>query len=140
MSSACARIESTESVSNCLPSASTVNGISLSSYGDWKEVERSTKDVQRVRTDGGIKATPRFKEFLALLISEVPQVRSVFIRQENRLISIYVVTEQFDFDVNERIYDREENIMNAFFGFDFDFHITCQREISDTDLELVLSR
>lgn len=86
-----------------------------------------------------VQLVPNFEEFVAfLLASDVPQVRSVFMGQEGRLIQVFIVVDEYDFDVNEQIYDREECVMEVFDRLDFDFHITCQRSMSDPGLKKVL--
>lgn len=60
--------------------------------------------------------------------------------QEKKLLRIFIVVDEFDFDVNEKIYDREEHIMEVFAGFDFDFHITSQPTVSDPGLDAVWAR
>ena len=91
-------------------------------------------------TDEYVTATPHFKQFLALLISDVPVARSLVIHQEKNLLRVFIVVDQFDFDANEQIYDREEHIMDVFRGFHFDFHITCQSNFGDPDLKTVWVR
>ena len=69
---------------------------------------------------------------------DLKELRELFMGQEGRLIQVFIVVDEYDFDVNERIYDREERVMDAFDRLDFDFHITCQRFMSDPSLKKVL--
>lgn len=86
-----------------------------------------------------VQLIPNFEEFIAFLLAcDVPQVRSVFTGQEGRLVQVFILVDEYDFDVNERIYDREECVMDVFDRLDFDFHITCQRFMSDPSLKKVL--
>lgn len=104
----------------------------------------------KVRSDAGVLASPNstesvqlipnLKQFIAYLIASVPEVHKVLIRQDGRMLDVCAVVPEYDLDVNERIYDKEELIMDVFTNFDFDFHITSQRDIADPDFELVLSR
>ncbi len=90
-----------------------------------------------------IQVVPHFKQCLAFLIADVPEVRAVLMRQDNQdksVLDVYVVVDEFDFAVNERIYDKEEHIMGVFTSFDFDFHITTHLASSDPDLEVAFSR
>ncbi len=89
---------------------------------------------------------PNFKQFLAWLIADVKEVRSILMKQAGSALEIYVGIDNFDMDVNERVYDREELIIDVFGNLDFDFHIICLggrpsiESISDPDLEEVLAR
>jgi hypothetical protein len=87
-----------------------------------------------------VQLIPHFKQFLAFLISVVPEVRSVFMHEEGNFLRVIVRVDDFDFDVNERIYDNEELIMEIFSNLEFDFEITTLVNLGDPDLELVFSR
>jgi hypothetical protein len=87
-----------------------------------------------------VQLIPNFKQFLAFLIADVPQVRAVLMREDGQLLDVYIVVDHFDFDVNEKIYDKEEHIMSVFPKVDFDFHITSQLSSSDPDLRVEWSR
>lgn len=87
-----------------------------------------------------IQLIPHFKQFLAFLIADVPEVRAVLMRKDGKLLDVYIVVDDFDFAVNERIYDKEEHIMDVFTKLDFNFHITSQFSSSDSDLRVEWSR
>lgn len=89
--------------------------------------------------DESVQLIPNLREFIAFLLTcTIPQIRSVFMGQDGKLLRIFAVVDEFDFEVNERIYDQEERIMDAFNHLDFDFHITRHLNMSDPSLEKVL--
>ena len=88
-----------------------------------------------------IQLIPNFKEFLAFLLSHgIPQVRSILMHQDHKLLRVFIVVEKYDPDVNEKIYDQEERIIDVFTNLDFDFTISSQASPADPQLETVLSR
>jgi len=81
---------------------------------------------------------PNFKQFLAFLIAcDIHEVRSILMQEEGKLLHVFIVVDKYDFDLNERIYDKEEHIIDVFSQVDFDFHITCQHSVSDQSLTKV---
>jgi hypothetical protein len=114
--------------------------VSSSSSQPQKSNARSAFSAE-LRSDSVVTAKnrhaqliPHFKEFLASIIREVPEVDSVLMQEDGNTLTIYVVVENFDFDVNEKIYDKEECIIDVFTDVNFDFHITSQKQLSDPGL------
>jgi hypothetical protein len=92
-----------------------------------------------VSKDESVQLIPNLKEFIGFLLScEIAEIRSVFMGQDGKLLRIFIVVDEYNFEVNERIYDREERVMDVFNHLDFDFHITCHHTMSDRNLEKVL--
>jgi hypothetical protein len=92
----------------------------------------------KVRISPSVRLIPHFKEFIAFLIFDVPEVRAVLMQHEGRLLRVYIVVNDYDFAVNEKIYDKEERLIDMFCNVDFDFHITSQRTAPNS--EVILSR
>ncbi len=68
---------------------------------------------------------PTVKHFIALKISAVPQVENVFtmIDEAFKTMYVYTVVDDFDAAVRFNIYEKEQEIIDEFGMFDFDFHI-----------------
>lgn len=94
-------------------------------------IEVKTSGQQHAKT-----ATPIFSVELCARIelSLVPEVERVFIDREGdgefRVIS---VVNKRDAEVRDRVYDREEAIMQAYPGLNFDFHVIARmgRKLED---------
>jgi hypothetical protein len=105
-----------------------------------KSAKTKTKSSSFEVRSESIQLIPHFKQFLAFLIADIPEVRAVLMRDDGKLLDVYIVVDCFDFDLNEKIYDKEEHIMAVFAKVDFNFHITCQSTSSDPDLRVEWSR
>lgn len=124
--------------------------VQISSSGEARRSEvRSTLPAKmgcsslpsKKKSDENVLLIPHFKEFMGYLIaSDIPEVQAVLMHQEDKLLRVYIATKEFDFDVNERIYDKEERLINLFENVNFDFHIIGQRRFGDPNLRLVYSR
>ena len=68
---------------------------------------------------------PTVKHFIALKISAVPQVEDVFtmVDEAFKTMYVYIVVDDFDAAVRFSIYEKEQEIIDEFGMFDFDFHI-----------------
>jgi hypothetical protein len=104
-----------------------------------KPTKAKSSHLSEVRNES-VQLIPHFKQFLAFLIADVPEVRAVLMREDGKLLEVYIVVDDFNFDANERIYDKEEHIMDVFTKLDFNFHITSQLTSSDPDVRVEWSR
>lgn len=107
--------------------------------GPPRSIEVRSNELSKAENGASVQLIPHFDEFIAFLLScDLPEVRSVFMGQDGRLLQVFIVVDEYNFEINERIYDREECVMDVFDRFDFDFHITCQHQMSDESLKRVL--
>jgi len=92
----------------------------------------------KVKTSHGsvLSSQPVFsvETFARIELSLVPEVERVFFEREGscefRIIS---VVNKRDADIREKVYAREEEIMRAFPGLNFDFHVAARmdRKVED---------
>ncbi len=68
---------------------------------------------------------PTVRHFIALMISAVPQVEHVFtvVDEAVKTMYVYTVIDDFDAAVRFKVYEKEQQIIDEFGMFDFDFHI-----------------
>jgi hypothetical protein len=91
---------------------------------------------------------PTAKHFVALKISAVPEVENVFTMVDDaaRTLYVYTVVDDFDAKVRSRIYEKEQEIIDEFEMFDFDFHIISRMGaplsecVSEPSIELTYQR
>jgi hypothetical protein len=103
-------------------------------------VSRSTEDANAIEL-----LTIRLNEFVALELSLVPEVEYVFTAFRNNAFYIWVVTELFERETREHIYEREKAIIDQFTMFEFDFYIVSRlgrqvRDLISESVELVFDR
>jgi hypothetical protein len=147
---ACAVIRPSSFGSSNTPAPSALDARENLTLRSDRELQFRTSNVPRNHSEAPskmavssknelIQLIPHFKQFLAFLIaSDIPQVRSIAMQEDEKLLRVFIVVDEYDFDVNERIYDKEEHIIDVFNQMDFDFHITCHPSMSDPRLEKVL--
>jgi len=135
-------------------SASLTNSYCVNSLTATVNEIRSGAKLEEARTSPSsekenqenVPLIPNFKQFLGWLIAHVSEVRAVLVKQTGKALEIYVGVDEFNMQVNEKIYDVEEQIIDGFLSLEFDFHIISLHGrpsievISDPELEEVLAR
>jgi hypothetical protein len=89
--------------------------------------------------------TRRLKEFIALELSSAAEVEYVFCAFRNNVFYVWVLLDRFENEVRERIYEREELIIDEFPMFEFDFYLISRMgrepgELVSESIELVYDR
>lgn len=85
----------------------------------FREVE--TSDQLEVFASG-------LNEFIAFELSLVSEVEYVYTALRNNVFYVWVVINQFEREVRERIYEREKAVIDEFSMFEFDFYIISRME------------
>jgi hypothetical protein len=114
--------------------------------GEEKKIEvRSSAPPYSVMTK---PLVPTAKHFVALKISAVPEVENVFTMVDDAAKTMYVYTVIDDFvaSIRFKIYEKEQEIIDEFGMFDFDFHIISRMGaplsecVSEPSIELTYQR
>lgn len=85
-------------------------------------------------------------DFVAYEFSQIREVDAVLTARHNNLFYVWIIVDQFDKGVREKVYSREKEIINGFKQFDFDFNIISRRGrdmnelISDPMMTLTFKR
>ena len=80
-------------------------------------------------------STSDLRDFIAFEFSLVEEVEYVFTAlRENQIFYVWIITNEFELSVRERIYARQQAIIDEFEGFDFDFYIIARMERNIGDL------
>ena len=85
-------------------------------------------------------------DFVALELSQVPEVENVFTAKLKNLVYAWIVVDPFDEAVREEIYVHEKSIIDEFWDFEFDFNIISRRGrklqelLSDPNTDLTYHR
>ncbi len=87
----------------------------------------------------------RLNEFIGFELSLVSEIEYVFTAFRNAVFYVWVVLNQFEQGVRERIYEREKAIIDEFPMFEFDFYIISRmgrnaRDLISESIELVYEK
>jgi hypothetical protein len=74
-----------------------------------------------------ITQTISLKELLGREMSLIPEVDAVYVSREERTYHVWVVIDQCDRSIREKIYQREMSIITEFGSYEFDFNILSRR-------------
>lgn len=77
---------------------------------------------------------PSIKQFLEQEFARVPEAEAVFASTQGRTLHVWIVVDQFDRAVREKIYEREMSLIDELDSFEFDFNILSRRGRNLTDV------
>lgn len=129
------------SQNNCCPFMLFESG---AVYADRESFK--VNSAKTMRSEASTFIVPTLKQFVVFSISKVPEVERILAMLQERLLRVQIVVDAFDAQVRDKVYAKEESIIDEFGMFEFDFHIVSRRgrDISecpvDSSLELVFRR
>lgn len=74
------------------------------------------------------------KKFLGQEFARIPEVDAVFVSVQGRTLHVWIVVDQFDGAVREKIYEKEMGLIDELDSFEFDFNILSRRGRNLTDV------
>jgi len=110
----------------------------------WREIrsttlgEESCFEEAEVAIDKTAEAVPvptsDLNKFIGFEFSVVPEVEYVYtVLRDNRVFYVWIVISAWEKKVRERVYAREQAIMDEFPSFSFDFYVVdqCGEDVAD---------
>ena len=84
----------------------------------------STDLVKRVSTEDIAQPTSGLREYIAFEFSLIPEVAFVYTAfRSNEIFYVWIVIDEFERAVRQRIYERQRTIIDEFPMFQFDFYV-----------------
>ena len=145
-----------------MPSVCKASGLDLESGFDAEDsyvivVEPNTeKEVQsgsptyvrtrRTATESECEVVDTgLPEFLTFELSQVPEVEYIFTAFRANIFYVWIVTNEFEARVREKIYERQKTIIDEFPMFEFDFYVVAKhgsdvKELISGDVSLTFQR
>ncbi|MCX6615001.1 MAG: hypothetical protein NTZ98_02750 [Acidobacteria bacterium] len=79
--------------------------------------------------------TSALNEFIAFELSLVPEVQSVYAAfRDNRVFYVWVIIDRWERKVRERVYARQQAVIDSFPDFAFDFYVVPKGDEDPTEL------
>jgi len=101
----------------------------------FASIGSATDTARRISTEENLPlVTADLRDFIAFEFSLVPEVEYVFTAfRENQIFYVWIVIDQFEAAARERIYARQQAIIDEFPTFEFDFYIIARtgRQVED---------
>jgi len=68
------------------------------------------------------------ESFISRRISEITAVEYIFTSKEENILQVWIIINELDREVRDRIYDIEYDILEHFKDIYFDFHVVCRND------------
>ena len=117
----------------------------LDNYISFKMKPMDVRFITEERLQFTTKSTDSLNKFIALRMSEVPNVERVYSKYSDNVFYTWTVIEKRDKEVLRQIYQRQKGVIRRFGDFGFDFYVIYRdgadiNSLLSGDLELVYER
>jgi hypothetical protein len=69
----------------------------------------------------------RLQDYIALKLSEIPEVEAIFCQRDERTYFVWVVIREYDPMVRRSIYAKQKEVINIFHQEEFDFYVIARK-------------